>query len=407
MSRRIIAYLLALLLALSVLAGCESLLSGKSPALDSSSQTAEDSGKEPCPEEKENQLAEKGQPEKPTGPEKLPEDEPAPAIPSAPAPQAETPAEEAPSAPDPEPEPVGEFSSANIPAFSGAPYVAVNGNQPFFEESEITEQSFETYAPLDGLGRCGTAFACVGRDLMPTVERGPIGMVKPSGWHTVKYDCVNGKYLYNRCHLIGYQLSGENANTSNLITGTRYLNTEGMLPFENMVADYVKETGSHVMYRVTPIFEGGNLLAAGVLMEGYSVEDQGEGIEYCVYVYNAQPGVEIDYATGDSRLGDDVPAADINPEPEKPQPVPAPVPEPEEPQTSPEPAPEEPQDSQEPANEEPVEQCDFIININTKKFHLPSCPSVDRMKESNKREYIGTKEELIAQGYSPCKNCLG
>lgn len=187
-----------------------------------------------------------------------------------------------------------------IPEFSGNPYVEINANIPFFEENELTDKSFERYSELDSLGRCGVTEASIGKDLMPTEERGSIGQVKPSGWQTVKYDHVDGKYLYNRCHLIGFQLSGENANVQNLITGTRYMNTEGMLPFENMVADYVKETGNHVMYRVTPIFEGDELVARGVLMEAKSVEDGGEGIEFCVYVYNNQPGVEIDYLTGKS-----------------------------------------------------------------------------------------------------------
>lgn len=192
----------------------------------------------------------------------------------------------------------------DVPAFDGeTAYVVINDNTPDFKESDLVTKSYETYAPLDAMGRCGTAMACIGQDIMPTEERGSIGQVKPSGWHTVKYDIVDGKYLYNRCHLIGYQLTGENANKQNLITGTRYLNMEGMLPFEDMIADYVKETGNHVIYRVTPIFEGDNLLASGVQMEGFSVEDDGEGICFHVYAYNAQPGVSIDYATGKSKLG--------------------------------------------------------------------------------------------------------
>ena len=188
-----------------------------------------------------------------------------------------------------------------IPAYSGQAYVAVNGNQPFFVESDYTTQSYETYAPLDGLGRCGPAEACIGQDLMPTESRGNISSVKPTGWQSVKYDFVDGKSLYNRCHLIGYQLTAENANKQNLITGTRYLNVTGMLPFENMVADYIHETGNHVLYRVTPMFDGTELVARGVLMEAWSVEDNGEGICFNVYCYNVQPGVVIDYATGDSR----------------------------------------------------------------------------------------------------------
>ena len=191
-------------------------------------------------------------------------------------------------------------SVEEIPGYSGEAYVPVNNNIPLFVEEEYTTESYEYYSELDELGRCGMTIACVGIDIMPTEERGSIGSVKPTGWQSVKYYIVDGKYLYNRCHLIGFQLAGENANKKNLITGTRYLNIEGMLPFENMVADYVQETENHVLYRVTPIFEGDNLVATGVLMEGYSVEDEGEGICFCVFAYNAQPGIVIDYATGDS-----------------------------------------------------------------------------------------------------------
>lgn len=194
------------------------------------------------------------------------------------------------------------FSIADIPAYSGSPYVVVNDNNPYFSDDELTVTSFESYSELDYLGRCGVTYASIGTDIMPTEERGSIGQVKPTGWHTVKYDIVDGNYLYNRCHLIGYQLTGENANTKNLITGTRYMNVDGMLPFENMVADYVKETSNHVQYRVTPIFEENNMVASGVLMEAKSVEDNGEGICFNVYVYNVQPGITINYANGESRL---------------------------------------------------------------------------------------------------------
>ena len=187
-------------------------------------------------------------------------------------------------------------------AYDGKPYVVINDNDPDFTDADMTTTSFERYGELDGLGRCTTAFANIGKDLMPAEKRGPIGEVKPTGWQTAKYDNVDGKYLYNRCHLIGYQLTGENANEKNLITGTRYLNVDGMLLFENMVADYIKETNNHVLYRVTPIFTGDNLLADGVLMEAESVEDNGEGISYNVFCYNVQPGVKIDYVTGDSSL---------------------------------------------------------------------------------------------------------
>ena len=187
-----------------------------------------------------------------------------------------------------------------MPEYSGNPYIVVNDNTPFFTEADKTTASFEKYGELDSLGRCTTAYANVGKDLMPTEKRGSIGSVKPTGWQIAKYDNVDGKYLYNRCHLIGYQLTAENANKKNLITGTRYLNVNGMLPFENMVADYIKETNNHVLYRVTPVFIGDNLVASGVLMEAESVEDNGEGILFNVYCYNVQPGIVIDYATGDS-----------------------------------------------------------------------------------------------------------
>lgn len=189
---------------------------------------------------------------------------------------------------------------ADIPEYSGEPYVVLQDNWPDFDVEDMTTEPFEIYSELDSLGRCGVAYANVCLEIMPTQPRGEIGQVKPSGWQTVKYDCVEGKYLYNRCHLIGYQLAGENANRRNLITGTRYMNVTGMLPFENMVDDYVEETENHVLYRVTPIFEGTNLVASGVQMEAFSVEDEGEGICFNVFVYNVQPGITIDYATGDS-----------------------------------------------------------------------------------------------------------
>ena len=279
------------------------------------------------------------------------------------------------------------FSTSDVPAYSGKAYTSVNGNVPYFSAAELTTQSFETYSDLDSLGRCGVTYACIGKDLMPTEERGSIGMVKPTGWHTVRYDdLVDGKYLYNRCHLIGYQLTGENANTKNLITGTRYLNIEGMLPFENMVADYIQETNNHVLYRVTPIFEGNNLLANGVLMEGYSVEDKGAGVSYCVFAYNVQPGIEIDYATGESKLADSA-----QQEEQKTATVtPTPSPEPE---------------KQEPVTGSEASQADYILNTNTKKFHYPTCSSVNDMKEKNKQEFFGTRDEAISNGYFPCGRC--
>lgn len=216
---------------------------------------------------------------------------------------------------------------------------------------------------IDNLGRCSVAYACVGKDIMPAEKRGTIGSVKPSGWHTVKYDCIDGKYLYNRCHLIGYQLTGENANNKNLITGTRYLNVEGMLPFENMVADYVKETDNHVLYRVTPIFERDNLLASGVQMEAKSVEDNGDGISFNVYCYNVQPDIVIDYKTGESW---------------------------------------------EVGNEKSISESDtttYILNTNTKKFHLKSCSSAKNLPDKNREEYSGNRNDLISKGYEPCKKC--
>lgn len=282
------------------------------------------------------------------------------------------------------------FSLSDVPAYSGSAYVAVNGNEPYFSNDELTTDSFESYSSLDSLGRCGVAYACIGTDIMPTEERGSIGQVKPTGWHTVRYDgVVDGNYLYNRCHLIGYQLSGENANERNLITGTRSMNVDGMLPLENMVADYVKETNNHVLYRVTPCFDGNNLLATGVLMEAKSVEDDGEGILYCVFVYNVQPGVGIDYATGDSWLDESSSSSSstvITLETPAPTAAPTPTPDPE-PDTN----------SQTQAN--------YVLNTNTYKFHYPSCSSVNQMKESNKQYFSGTREEVIAMGYDPCGRC--
>ena len=194
------------------------------------------------------------------------------------------------------------YAVDSVPEYSGSEYIIINNNVPEFRESDFTTESFEEYSELDSLGRCGVAFANIGQDLMPTEERGSIGYIKPSGWQTVKYDIVDGKYLYNRCHLIGYQLTGENANPNNLITCTRNMNASVMVKFENDVADYIKETGNHVLYRVTPVFVGDNLLASGVQIEARSVEDKGEGIQFNVYIYNVQEGISIDYKTGESSL---------------------------------------------------------------------------------------------------------
>lgn len=195
-----------------------------------------------------------------------------------------------------------EINGVDIPSYNGKPYIQINGNKPFFTETSYTDRSFEVYSELDEYGRCGVAFANLSQELMPTEERGQIGHVKPSGWQTIKYDIVDGKYLYNRCHLIGYQLAGENANNKNLITGTRYLNIDGMLKHENIVAEYIKNTGNHVLYRVTPLYIKDDLVASGVVMEGYSIEDFGKGINFCIFAYNVQPGIEIDYKNGESKL---------------------------------------------------------------------------------------------------------
>ena len=272
---------------------------------------------------------------------------------------------------------------AAIPAYSGEPYAVVNGNIPYFTDSDMTSESFEYYSDLDELGRCGTAYSSVGTDLMPTEKRGSISKVKPSGWQVSKYDFVDGKYLYNRCHLIGYQLTGENANNKNLITGTRYLNVEGMLPFENMVADYVKETGNHVMYRVTPVFDGNNLLASGVLMEAKSVEDNGAGILFNVFCYNVQPGVTIDYATGDSALDGSVSVKEQStPKPEVTQ---APV------VTTPTPQPEQ---------QPPSATGSYVVNAKNGKIHIVgACPATGTGDNAmTEPVYFNTYEE--AESYS-------
>jgi DNA-entry nuclease len=265
---------------------------------------------------------------------------------------------------------------SSLPAYNGEPYIVIRNNMPDFASNELVSKSFEYYSPMDALGRCVYTVACVGKDIMPTEERGSIGSVKPSGWQTVKYDIVDGKYLYNRCHLIGFQLTGENANKSNLITGTRYLNIEGMLDFENMIADYVKETGNHVLYRVTPIFVGNELVARGVEMEAYSVEDGGEGICFHVYAYNVQPGIIIDYATGNSALSG--------------QPLP----------------PSGGSDTGGKEEESDTEAVhDYVLNTNTKKFHKPGCSSADDISPANREEYTGTREALVEQGYDACGRC--
>lgn len=266
-------------------------------------------------------------------------------------------------------ESAGEIDIADIPEYSGSPYVEVSGNVPSFTDADLSSPA-ETYTPLDSLGRCGSAMAIVSLETMPAEERGSIGMVKPSGWHTVRYDdLIADRYLYNRCHLIGYQLTGENANERNLITGTRHLNVEGMLPFENEVADYVERTGNRVLYRVTPVFVGGELVARGVQMEARSVEDGGAGVSFNVFCHNVQPGIEIDYGTGESRRS----------------------------QTA--------VDAGGSDSDVHSEGTAYILNIDSGKFHLPDCPSVGKMADHNKRDIACAYDEMIANGYSPCGNC--
>lgn len=262
----------------------------------------------------------------------------------------------------PGPEPTPTVGLDQIPAFSGEPFVVLNNNIPNFTEDSLVTESYEVYEDLDALNRCTMTVACIGKDLMPTEDRGAIGQVKPTGWVTAKYDFVDGKYLYNRCHLIGFQLTGENANERNLITGTRYMNVDGMLPFENMVADYIKETGNHVLYRVIPVFEGDELVARGVTMEAMSVEDKGEGICFYVYVYNVQPGVVIDYATGESELA---PPSAI------------------------------------PGEENFV----YVVNTSSGKFHLESCSQWKSIKEENRSTFETTRSQMLAWNFEPAGCC--
>ena len=295
------------------------------------------------------------------------------------------------------------FNLADIPSYNGNPFVVLNNNNPLFSQDQINTDIFEEYSELDDFGRCGEAFANLCPELMPEEERGEIGYVKPSGWQTVKYNnLIEGNYLYNRCHLIGYQLAGENDNICNLITGTRYLNTIGMLPFENEIATYIYETGNHVLYRVKPIFCGNNLVASGVTMEAYSVEDEGAGICFYVYVYNVQPGIIIDYASGDSELDpnyivieNEIIEESLSNTSE------------EEANTA---------DNDESVREDnptipendsiiPDFEVKYVVNIKSGKFHIPTCDSVFEMKEKNKKYTDESREELIEQGYSPCGAC--
>lgn len=294
-----------------------------------------------------------------------------------------------------------------VNGYDQEPYEIIHNNEPEFTEKEKkSTKAFENYASLDSLGRCGVAFANICEEIMPTEKRGSIGKIKPSGWHTVKYDTVDGKYLYNRCHLIGYQLAGENANEKNLITGTRYLNMEGMLPFENQVADYVQDTGNHVLYRVTPQYEGDNLVAEGVQMEGYSVEDEGEGICFNIFAYNVQPGINIDYKTGESVQEENSAQRAIaekedgeykeNPSQE----------------TDYEKSSGYKQSQKEDSKGNSVTETgtesarkDYVLNTNTKKIHDPSCSSVQETLPKNRKKVKEDRNKLIEEGYEPCQRC--
>ncbi len=299
-----------------------------------------------------------------------------------------------------------------IPEYSGEPSVEVNGGEPEFSQSEIDsakagasgdeeEGAFDQkLSGLDPQGRCGPAFACLDREHMPEGERGSIGMIKPSGWKTVRYDFIdNGGYLYNRCHLIGWQLTGVNDDERNLITGTRYMNTEGMLPYENRVADCLRSTDEHVLYRVTPVFDGDDLLAKGVQMEALSVEDQGASVSFNVFCYNVQPGVEIDYSDGSNHLAEG--AVRSMPQEE------AEAGETEARETETQQAEAEDSRQDEAAGERNggSEELDYVLNTNTHRFHYPDCKSVSDMKDKNKEEFHGSRDELISMGYQPCGNC--
>ncbi len=374
--------LLALLLALSTLfASCDLLNS-----LDALTSTQETTATQTTPANvtTEEPSAEATTPKGSTPEENTPaETTPETTAPEVTTPEETTPEETTPKVTNPEPdltipEPEGttatppeedipeEFKDYNIPAYSGNKYAEINGNVPYFKNEDYTTISYEHYSVLDSLGRCGIATACIGKDLMPTGTRGDLH-TNPTGWVQATYDSLNLQYLYNRSHLIGWQLTGEDDNKQNLITGTRFFNQLGMLPFENMIADYIKETNNHVLYRVTPVFVGNELVARGVLMEAWSVEDNGDGICFNVFVYNVQPGVKIDYATGNSRLENE--------------------------ETTAPPAPEV------------TPECDYIANKSSKTFHEPDCRHVSNMKEENKIYYTATREEMIQKGYIPCGTC--
>lgn len=281
------------------------------------------------------------------------------------------------------------FDPSMVPAYAGAPSVAINGNNPFFTADELAREAFEEFAPLDELGRCGTAFALVSADTMPSSRRGSIGMVRPSGWQVARYPWVDGEYLFNRCHLIGYQLTGQNDNALNLITGTRSMNVLGMEPYESQVANYIWRNGNHVLYRVTPVFSGANLVADGVLIEAQSIEDRGRGVRFCVWCYNVEPGVTIDYATGKSEAdgtmsADSAPVTNVVVAPSREDEI-------------------DVQDAAQAPAEAP--DCDYVLNTGSLKFHRPDCTAVADMKEHNKKLFFGTREEAIELGYVPCGIC--
>ena len=288
------------------------------------------------------------------------------------------------------------FTLAMVPEYSSNAYVDINDDVPFFSEEELTEENFQEYWPLDELGRCTGAFACIGPESLPTGARENASMFEPTGWQSVKYDSIDGGYLYNRCHLIGYQLTGQSANERNLITGTRYMNVEGMLPFENSVQMYVEGTGNHVLYRVRPYYNGDDLLATGVLMEAKSLEDP--LVQFCAFCYNVQPGIEIDYATGFSKASETTDSEEVlaivsDPETGDSESVTRSV---EDEVVA--------DEGKEEASEEPAE-ITYVLNTNTKKFHMPYCSSVKDIKDKNKKETTMSREEIISQGYQPCKRC--
>lgn len=281
---------------------------------------------------------------------------------------------------------------SKLPSYTEKAFVTVNNNVPYFSPDSFDNRSFEYYSDLDDLGRCGVCMACIGKDTMPTEERGSIGMIKPTGWHLDKYDIIEGKYLYNRCHLIGYQLTAENANPKNLVTGTRYLNVIGMLPFENLTASYVNKTDNHVLYRVTPVFDGDDLLCRGVLMEGWSLEDNGVGVCFNVFCYNVQPGITIDYSNGDNCPAETAVTTAVT-------------------STSSTTTTFTTTTVVKSSSTTIITTStmpayyDYIVNKKTKVFHYPSCSSVKAMNEENKWYYQGERDRLITDGYSSCKRC--